>query len=674
MGAVGFIGVRMRSIPTSNIGCWPDKLKGRARNGKKIRPSAAAKECRVNRMYSLRMVAIAAMMLGISTCLAGAQGASQTVVPEFIRQAQTVHIPVTAIQRITATPLADLFASDFSLAVDLQPRPFQLSRAWDRTINPKTGQPEDRPSLLIILPLGAPIDRKDVLDRAIQDFSEEPDAGWNISILDDAGNQTAYTRDLKTVIAELKTIQTESPQQIALDDWRVTATLAIASMRDLPGRRVVMALGDIFHQIVIDQGQLLYENFQIRDVANSARNSGATIYAAESSDEIGRLHGLAPVYSLVRPGPEAAGAGPWLLLARDGQIAGWITNSVTDTINEIRQDGMGSYDIDLHLELKQMDGQLHVISLSEHRPDMILNAPPYYIAPNLAQLRQMANVSPALRQALKTPPPVDSSPLELATQLAYFPHRDGKTGTQFATTGFFWNANTSPTAPLEMALRLEQTSSGYILNTTTVSLQWSSTQPLWNAALDVGPGAYMLRVAAADAGGKAVAATDTPFTVESNIDDPVLISSVVLGKSCVFTPAPAGPSSPNSVDYLRAGNCDLQPDASHNYSPQDVVWTLVRITPVGKLADRPSKNWKASFVIIDAKGSKLAEEPVRWLTAEDGSFIATTAFPLDNPKLKLTNGEYAVVFRLKGPGIESDYGEDAPFTVYGETQTTQSAR
>jgi hypothetical protein len=305
---------------------------------------------------------------------------------------------------------------------------------------------------------------------------------------------------------------------------------------------------------------------------------------------------------------------------------------------------------------------------------MILNAPLYYIAPNLAQLRQMATAFPALRDALKNPPPDGFSPLQLATQLAYFPHPDGKTGTQIATTEFLWTKATPPPTQLEAALQLEQTSSGYILNTTVGHLQWSSPQPVWNTALDLGPGGYTLRVAAADATGKITAATDTSFTVEPATGDDVQISSLVLGKSCVFAPQPPPVAGQVTIDYLRAGNCDLQPDASHSYSPQDIVWTLVRITPTGKLASRPSKDWKGSFVLIDANGSRLAEEPVHWLPAEDGSLVATTAFPLDNPKLKLANGDYAVVFSLKGPGIESDYGEDASFSVYGEVQAASSTR
>jgi hypothetical protein len=191
-------------------------------------------------------------------------------------------------------------------------------------------------------------------------------------------------------------------------------------------------------------------------------------------------------------------------------------------------------------------------------------------------------------------------------------------------------------------------------------------QPVWTLAMTVTPGAYKLRVAAADETGKISAAADTPFTVDPATNDAVMISSLVLGKTCVFVPeASESATVSESVDYLRAGNCDLSPDPTHNYSPQDVVWTLVRITPVGKLVGHSSNDWKGSFILIDANGSKLAEEPVRWLTGEDGSFIATTAFPLGNPKLKLTDGEYAIAFRLKGPGIEHDYEEDSPFMVYG---------
>ncbi len=593
-----------------------------------------------------------------------AQTTPQKVESQLVQQAQTLSIPLTAVAQSTAAPVKDLKASDFTLDVDGKPRAFELSRPWADSINPKTGQPEDRPNLLIILPHGLPVDREEVLEKAVTDLSQQPDLDWNISILDDAGNQTHYTRSLTTAVTRLKTIENRGHGGISLADWRATATVAIASMRDLPGRRVVMTLGDIFHEVLVNRGQLVYEAFQVDDVANAARNAGVTIYTAESAGDLEHLRGLSSYFSVI-------GTGPWLLLTKDGHVAGWISNSVADTIDDIRRDGMGAYDIDLHLDPTQMDGQLHPVSLTPHRPQVIFNAPLYYIAPELARLRQLAGISPALSQALQTPPRPSSSPLEIATQLAYFPHRDGRTGTQIATTGFFWHSATPPPMQLETALRLEQTSSGYVLNTTIGQLEWSSDLPVWNAALDVIPGAYKLRVAAASGDGKNAAALETPFTVEPAGDDEVMISSVVLGKSCVFSPLPAAPDvQSKSVDYLRAGNCELRPDPTHQFSPQDIVWTLARITPVGKLAGRPSKDWKASFELIDADGSKRAEEPVRWLAAEDGSMVATAAFPLENAKLKLVDGEYAIVFRLRGPGIEPDYGEDSPFAIYGAAQAS----
>lgn len=612
----------------------------------------------MTKQFMPRIAAIALTTFGLGCVLARAQAAAQPL-PQFIQQQQTVHIPISAIRRVGLLPLQNLSASDLTLDIDGVPRPFQLSRPWDHTLDPKTGQPKDRPNLLIVVPLGAPIDRKSSIEQAILDLSAEPDRGWNISILDDGGEQTAYTRNLKTAIEQLKNIATEEPADIDIGDWRVAATLAIASMRDLHGRRVVMALGDIYHVILLDQGQVAYEDFEVNDIATAARDAGAVIYAADSFPELGRLRALSPYY-------EVLGTGPWLLTTQDGHVAGWISNSVSDTLKEIRQDRMSAYDIDLRLDPKQMDGELHAVSVTGRRPQTILNTPPYYIAPNLARLRLLAEVSPELRHALDHKPSAAPSPLQLATQLAYFPHADGKTGTQLATTGFFWSGAAKAPSQLRTALQLEQTSSGYITETAIRSLDWSSAEPVWTTGLQVSPGAYMLRVAAEDATGKIVAAADTPFNVDPTTDETVLISSLVLGKTCLFAPPPTAPAADaNKVDYLRAGNCDLQPDPTHYYSPQDIVWTLARITPTGKLARRPSKSWKASFVIVDVKGSKLAEQPVRWLTAEDGSFVATAAFPLDDPKLKLFNQEYAVIFKLKGPGIESDYGEDASFMVYG---------
>ncbi len=622
----------------------------------------------MNRMFGLRIAAVVLMTLGLCSWQAHGQAAQPEVVPEFIQQAQMFHIPLHAIYRDTTLPVKDLTGSNISLDVDGQPHPFQLSRPWANTINPKTGQAEDRPNLLIILPLDGPLNRKDALNEAINDLSKEPDLGWNISILDDSGDQTPYTRDLKSVIADLKRIEDESPDNADLAGWRTTAALAIASMRDLPGRRVVMSLGDIYHEMVIEQGELVYENFAVDDIATAARNAGAVIYAAESFTEIGNLRGLTPYYSVT-------GNGPWLLLTRNGHVAGWISNSVSDTVQEIRNDGMGAYNLDLHLSLKQMDGQLHVVSVTARQAGVILDAPPFYVAPSLAELRQLANLSPALRNALHHVPAAGSSPLQMATQLAYFPHADRKSGTQIATTGFFWSGTTPPPPQLDTALQLDQPSSGFIAYTTTGVLQWSSTQPVWNLALNVGPGAYTLRVAAGDAAGKITAGTETPFTVEPTTDEPVLISSLVLGKSCLFAPPPAeATTEPTMADFLRAGNCELQPDPSHYFSPQDIVWTLLRITPTGKLATRPSKDWKSSFIMIDAKGSKLAEERAQWLPGEDGSLVATAAFPLENPKLKLQNGQYAIVFQLKGPGIEDGYEQNSPFIVYGVSEAAPESK
>jgi hypothetical protein len=210
------------------------------RDSKSMRCVRQAGEYRVKIKYWLLMVAVIAGALGMSSYPSHAQIVPQGIEPEFIQQAQTVLIPITAINLESATPAQNLTESDFSLNVDGEPRPFQLSR-------PGAAETKDRPNLLIILPLGVPLDRKQVLDRTIADLSQQSQLGWNISILDDAGEQTPYIRDLKTTIAELQTMESNNPGDIALADWRVTAALAIASMRDLPGRRVVMTLGDIFH-------------------------------------------------------------------------------------------------------------------------------------------------------------------------------------------------------------------------------------------------------------------------------------------------------------------------------------------------------------------------------------------------------------------------------------------
>ncbi len=577
-----------------------------------------------------------------------------------MQEAQTLRIPIHVFGHTTVAAVKDLKASDLILNVDGKPRSFQLSRPWDQTLNPKTGQPEDRPNLLIVLPFDGPQFRDDAIDDAITSLTAKPNLDWNVSILDDGGEQTAYTRDMATVIDELKRIRSENPAETDLDGWRRTASLAIESMRDLPGRRVVMSLGDIFHEMVFDNDVLMYENFEAHDVAFAARSAGAVIYAADSFQEIGRLRGLFPYYYTV-------GFGPWMLLTRDDHLEGWISNFANDTLQEIQQDQMAAYDLVLHLDPKQMDGGLHAVSITSQRREAIVNAPTFYAAPSLVQLQELSKGSAALRQALELPSSDAGSALQLGTQMEYFPHRGGHTGTQIVSTGMFWSSDAPPPPHVEVAMQLQQMNTGLMMGTIVGRLDWTSVEPVWNLAMDVIPGVYRLRIAAADATGKIVAGSTKQFTVSPpSARETVRISSLAIGKSCVFSPPlPQSPNHASTTNYLRAGQCTIQMEPSHSFSPDDVVWTLARITPVGKLAQRPSKDWKGSFVLVDEKGSKLEEVPVGWLTAKDGSFIATAAIQLSDPKLKLTNGEYAVWLTLKGPGIERGYGEDAPFLVYG---------
>ncbi len=586
--------------------------------------------------------------------------AAQAESPEFIQQAQTLRIPINVFGRTTIAAVNGLKASDLILDVDGKPRSFQLSRPWDQTVNPKTGQPEDRPNLLIILPFDGPQYRNDAIDDALTSLQSKPNLDWNISILDDGGEQTAYTRDMATAIAELKRIRNENPANTDLESWRRTASLAIASMRVLPGRRVAMSLGDIFHEMVFDGDTLVYENFEAHDVAFAARSAGVVIYAADSFHEIGSLRGLFPYYYTL-------GFGPWMLLTRDDHLEGWISNFADDTIQEIQKDGMGAYDLDVHLDPKQMDGQAHAVSVASRRRDAIVNAPTFYMAPSLAQLQELSKGSAALRQALQSPSSDAGSPLQLGTQVEYFPHRGGHTGTQIISAGILWASATPPPPRVEVAMQMQQIDTGLMMGTIVGRMDWSSAEPVWTISADVNPGAYRLRIAAADPTGKIAVGATRELTVASpSPGETVRISSLAIGKSCVFAPPlPQAANHASTTNYLKAGNCTIQLEPSHSFSPDDVLWTLARITPVGKLAQRPSKDWKGSFVLVDEKGSKLEEVPVAWLTAKDGSFIATAAIQLSDPKLKLTNGEYDVWFTLKGPGIERDYGEDAPFLVDG---------
>jgi hypothetical protein len=622
-----------------------------------------------NRQKWIRVFAWFAGILAVgvfSGCVVFAQTQVQPAAPspvasKLIQQAQTISIPINAFSQVDTSPVTDLKPSDLVLDIDSKPANFQLSRPWSNTVNPKTGQAEDQPNLLIILPLAGPLDRNDAINEAVSALKTAPPSGWNISILDDGGNQTAYTRQIPLVITELEKIGAENPPPTDLIAWRNTACIAIASMRDLPGRRVVLSLGDLFHEMVYQGYDLVYQNFDVRDVSTAARAASAVIYSAESSREIETLRRLPAPYSVL-------GSGPWMLVADYNALAGWLSGTVVDTLQQIRKNGMAAYNMDLYLDLKQMDGLPHAVSVTPRRRQTIVDAPTFYIAPNLAQLQELSLGSAALRQALKTPPTNTAAPLQIGTQVEYFPHPDGKTGTQIISTGLLWTPATPPPTPLEVAQQLEQTTTGLMVTTIVRRLDWTSLEPVWNTAIDVNAGEYRLRVAAADPTGKITAGLATDFTVApTDPDETVRISSLVVGRSCVFSPPPPQTDAQQSqtIDYLRAGNCTIQPEPSHSFSPLDVLWTLVRITPIDKLAGRPSKDWKGDFVLVDAKGSKLAQEPVHWLAAEDGSYVGTSAFQLSDPKLKLEDGEYAVLLTLRGPGIEPNYSEDAPFLVYG---------
>ena len=631
-----------------------------------------------NRQLWIARLSFAIVIVGGLSCLsvfAQATGSPASPSPEesqLVQQAQSIFVPIHAFNLTDGSPIKDLQSNDFKLNVDGNVTAFQLSRPWDNNVSPNTGQAEDQPNMLIILPAAGPLDRKDIVNEAVAALKAARLAGWNISILDDSGDQTAYTRQLPLVISELEKIGVENSQPTNLADWRHSASVAIASMRDLPGRRVVLSLGDLFHEIVFQGYSQVYNAFQVGDVSTAARAAGVILYSAGSSKEVDLLRRFPAPYSLV-------GSGPWMLLSDNNFLDGWICGSVADTLQQIRSDGMAAYNLNLHLALKQMDGLPHIVSVTPDRPHLILNAPTFYMAPSLPQLQQLSLASVPLREALENPPSNSNSPLQLGTQMEYFPHPDGKTGTQVVSTGLFWTGNTSPPTPIEVAQQFQQTTTGYKLGTTVQHMDWYAPEPIWNTSVEVPAGDYQLNVAAVDPTGKIIAGQAKDFSVApTDPDETVRISSLVIGRSCLFVPPPAPndaqPSAPQPIDYLRAGDCTIQLEPSHSYSPRDVVWTLVRITPVGKMAGRPAKDFKGDFFLVDDKGSKLAKQPVHWLAGEDGSFVGTAAFQLGDPKLKLVNGEYALTVSLKGPGIEEDYSEDAPFLVFGAGDDSDASK
>lgn len=611
------------------------------------------------------ILVLAAFACGAASAQTSAQPAAplSAAASQLVQQAQTVSVPIHAFSLSSISPIKDLQPTDLALDIDGKPASFQLSRPWSRTINPKTGQPDDRPNMLIILPAGGPLDRNGIINEAVAALKVAPISGWNISILDDSGNQSSYTRQLPLVISELERVGAESPDSIDLADWRRTAAVAIASMRNLPGRRVVLSLGDLFHEIVNQGYGQVYNAFQVVDVTTAARAAGVILYSAEALKEADSLRRFPPPYSLV-------GTGPWMLISDNNFLDGWICGPVTDTLQQIRNDGMAAYDLDIHVTPGQMDGRPHTVSVTPNRKQLILNVPTFYTAPSLTELQELSRMPAPLRDALQNPPSNPDAPLQLGTQMEYFPHPDGKTGTQLVSTGLLWTGTTPPPSPVAMAEQFQETTTGVKLATTTSQIDWYTHEPIWNTDIEVGPGDYRMNVAAADTTGKFTAGESKDFSVApTDPDETVRISSLVIGRSCLFDPPTmqdqGQPVPSHSIHYLRAGNCTIQLEPSHSYSPEDVLWLLVRITPVGKLANRPAKDWKGEFNLVDAKGSRLAKEPAHWLEGEDGGFVGTAAFQLGDPKLKLEDGEYTVVLTLRGPGIGDNYSEDAPFLVFG---------
>lgn len=589
---------------------------------------------------------------------ADAQSAPATV-PESVQEAQVVRIPVNVYNQDTS-PAAALTAADFHLTVDGAPASFQLARPWDNTLDAKTGRPVDRPNLLILLPFGAPVLRTDAMDEAVRYFDKVGSFDWNVSIMDDAGQQTAYTTDLQQMRKDMHEVNKEDPDYTGVDmySWRRKASLAIENMRGLPGRRVVVTLGDIFHEQIYTNFTLVYDNFEAHDVSSAARSSGAFIFAAESFQEMGRIRGLWPYYYTL-------GFGPWLLMDEENHVEGWISNFFSDTINQIQQERDATYVLERTLTPEQMDGRLHRISVSVTNPKLLLSAPSYYAAPNRTDLLKVAAAPSFLQKAWLHP--AESPLLEMVPHLDFFPSAQSPGGTQVISLGFFWGGSTPPPAQLHLLTQLVQSNTGLSDGVLQGTLPWTPAEgPVLRFAASVIPGSYLLKVAASDASGQVVSSGDYPFTVDPKTSDPVLISSLVTGKDCTFDPqslAPAANGTATSTNLLLAGHCNVAPDPIGYYSPQDLIWTLVRMTPTGKFADKSASSWKGRFTLRDAKGKIVAEQPVLWIEQGQGNYVASAALPLTNDKL--TNGEYAVAIELNGPGIGRDYYADSPVTLYG---------
>ncbi|HEX4020281.1 MAG TPA: hypothetical protein VHX63_03975 [Acidobacteriaceae bacterium] len=629
----------------------------------------------------MRRIRISHVAIGCFLLIAGIAGAqsrqAQTqpvgapelvVQAQLVRQAQQVHIPVNVFHADTS-PAGSLTTSDFQLSVDGKPQTFQLARSGENLAsnsapdstpgNNQAGHAASHLNLLLLLPNSRIGRRKAVLKQAIRYFNGISSLhDWNVSIFDDSGHQSAYTSNIVQLRKDLHAVEKLDPDNFADNpvSWRDNAIFSIENMRQLPGRRVAIALGDVFHQAAMDEDSHIFSAFDAVGVADAGRFSGAVVYASENFKK-----GI-PADELA-PRNHVAGTGPWILLNRQNRVEGWMTTSFLKAVQMVQQTQSASYDLQITLTPQQMDGRPHRISVRLLDSKLLWSAPPFFVAPDLSQIKILASAPEYLRNALHSP--ISSSSLNIVPRLDYFPQASKSEGTQVVSLSFYWNKPTPPPRQLQLLGEVTNTNFGYKQSVFRDTVPWNQSNSVWKLMVTVIPGSYILRVAAADNSGKIVTSEAYPFTVDPIHGEQVLISSLVVGKTCRFVPpvAPGQQKAAAPINVLQAGHCLVEPDPIGDFSPQEVVWTLVRMTPTGRFKSNPTSVWVGSLTIRNANGKFEAEQPVHWMNGGNGSYVASAAFPLASDKLK--DGKYAVVLELRGPGLGDEFEEVSPFIVYG---------
>ena len=296
----------------------------------------------------------------------------------------------------------------------------------------------------------------------------------------------------------------------------------------------------------------------------------------------------------------------------------------------------------------------HTVSVTPDRSTSIVNAPTFYMAPSLTQLQELSLASAPLREALKNPP---SNPNCAAPAR----HPDGILS---ASGRQNWNANGQHWIVLDghHAASFSNGIGGAISTDHHRIQAGHNAKPhglvCARAHLEHGHRCRPGRLPSERRGGRSnreIYRRASPRISVSLRPTPMKLSASVrlssAGRACLCHRRRLPVCSKRSLSHRRASPSPLTicgpataPSSWNRAIPiRRKMWSG-RWFALRRSASWPivlHKDWKGDFILVDAKGSRLAKQPVHWLEGEDGSFVGTSAFQLGDPKLKLEDGEYA---------------------------------